>query len=213
MVGPRRVWFGWLPVRGAAGATAAALQHTTRGSVKQRRAPGGLLWRAGAGAGDMVRLVRRCFALPLLYAERARSSAGGMMGGAAPRAAVRASSRRDSRAVGERARVGVRARLPARSVTREGAVGRRRAVRNHTPRAAADSNTGDTHSHSGCRKERELGAKFAQTRKNKIYRPVHVKRNDNKEDGIQSHQASGFRRYKVNGLGINPAGVREQIAN
>ena len=43
------------------------------------------------------------------------------MGGAVPRAAVRASSRRDSRAAGEREGVGVRARLPAGSVTREGA--------------------------------------------------------------------------------------------
>ena len=58
---------------------------------------------------------RRRFALPLLYAERARSSAGGMMGGAAPRAAVRASTRRDSRAVrgaggGGRSRRGSRKR-------------------------------------------------------------------------------------------------------
>ena len=91
MAGPRRVWFGLVLVCGAAGATAAALQHTTRGSVKQRRAPGGLPWRAGAGAGDTVWLVRRCFALPLLYAERARHWPGGMMGGPKPRAAVRAS--------------------------------------------------------------------------------------------------------------------------
>ena len=97
-----------------------ALQHTTRGSVKQRRAPGGLPWRAGAGARSRGGVVRRCFALPLLYAERARGSAGGMMGGADSRAAVRASSRRDSRAAGERAGVGVRARQ-AGSVTREGA--------------------------------------------------------------------------------------------
>ena len=42
----------------------------------------------------------RCFALPLLYAERARGSAGGMMGGADSRAAVRASRRRASPAAG-----------------------------------------------------------------------------------------------------------------
>jgi len=45
-------------------------------------------------------LVRPLLCLPLLGAERARNSAGGMMGGAAPRAGVRASTRRDSRAVG-----------------------------------------------------------------------------------------------------------------
>ena len=45
------------------------------------------------------------------------------MGGADARAAVRASSRRDSRAVGEREGVGVRARLPAGSVTAQGAGG------------------------------------------------------------------------------------------
>ena len=39
MVGPRRVWFGWFLVcSGAAGAPAAALQHTMRGKVKQRGA-------------------------------------------------------------------------------------------------------------------------------------------------------------------------------
>lgn len=49
----------------------------------------GLPWRAGAGARRHGGLVRRRFALPLLYAERARGGAGGLMGGAAPRAAVR----------------------------------------------------------------------------------------------------------------------------
>ena len=97
-----------------------ALQHTTRGKVKcaawlgARRGPP---W--GAAAAGFFGAAH--FALPLLYAERARLWPGGMMGGPKPRAAVRARSRRDSRAVGEREGVGVRARLPAGSVTREGA--------------------------------------------------------------------------------------------
>ena len=48
----------------------------------------------------MGRLVRRCFALPLLYAKRARHWPGGMMGGPVPRAAVRASRQRDARGSG-----------------------------------------------------------------------------------------------------------------
>ena len=73
--------------------------------------------------GVMAGLVRRRFALPLLYAERARSSAGGLMGGAAPRAAVRASTRRDSRAVGRSGRGLGSARGFAGSVTAQGAGG------------------------------------------------------------------------------------------
>ena len=62
------------------------------------------------------------FTLPLLYAERARHWPGGMMGGPLPRAAVRASSRRDSRAAGEREGAGS-GRGFAGDVTAQGAGG------------------------------------------------------------------------------------------
>ena len=71
----------------------------------------------------MVWLTLRCFALPLLSAARALVSAGEMMGGADSRAAVRASSRRDSRAVVERAGVGGLLRGFAGSVTAQDARG------------------------------------------------------------------------------------------
>ena len=85
-VGAAAVGAGWFAGGGRGG---CRLQHTTRGSVKRRKAPGGLPWRAGAGARRHGRLVRRRFALPLLYAERARHWPGGLMGGPGPRAAVR----------------------------------------------------------------------------------------------------------------------------
>ncbi len=123
MVGLAGSWFV-----GAAGAPGAALQHTTRGKAKcrgRRRTP----LERGAGARRHGGLACRHFALPLLYAERARHCYGGMMGGAGPRAAVRASSRRDSRAVGERAGAGGRARLSRQRDARgSGAVQRGRSL-------------------------------------------------------------------------------------
>ena len=103
--GPGWLWlalagFGWLWLAPGRLARRVPRYSIQRAAVQSGGAPGGLLWRAGGGARSHGRLVRRRFALPLLYAERARGSAGGMMGGAAPRAAVRASTRRVSRAAG-----------------------------------------------------------------------------------------------------------------
>jgi hypothetical protein len=90
---PRRLVAEWFAGGGRGG---CRLQHTTRGRVKPRAAQWVPRWaalpgRRAGGASGGTRASSGGFALPLLYAERARHWPGGMMGGPVPRAAVRAS--------------------------------------------------------------------------------------------------------------------------
>ena len=124
--GAAAVGAGWFAGGGRGG---CRLQHTTRRKVKWR-GTGRTPVESRCGARRHGRLVRRRFALPLLYAERARHWPGGLMGGPGPRAAVRqaapvtAGGGRSGRMVGAWARL-----FSTQRDNSEGAVGRRRAAR------------------------------------------------------------------------------------